>query len=76
MAGMSGQVSSFFALLRCFKKHEWVLGRVRNVCRLARNGETTVSAYQGAKVPELVSLGKATRTLHFAALAAPETMLG
>lgn len=40
MAGLSGQPSSFFALLWCFKKHEWGLGRVRNAYRLARNGET------------------------------------
>jgi hypothetical protein len=40
MAGLSGQPLSFFALLWCFKKHGWVLGRVRNAYRLARNGET------------------------------------
>jgi hypothetical protein len=56
--------------------HEtWVETRVYQDCRrLARNGGSTASAYQRSEVPERCFLRQATRALHFAALAAPETM--
>jgi hypothetical protein len=45
-------------------------------CRAARNGRTTVSAYQRRHSHEQCFLRQATRALHFAALAAPETTTG
>jgi hypothetical protein len=76
MAGLSGRRWSFAPLLWCFKQHEWRLGRIRFVCRLARNGETAVPAYQRSEVPGRCFSRQATQALHFAALGTPETTMG
>jgi hypothetical protein len=71
MADVSGQARPVVALLWCFKRHGWRLGRVRIASRFARNGETILLAYQQRHVPEHCFWRPATQALHFAALACP-----